>query len=268
MAAALLGVLIKVRKVEVPRVPEFIKLTSLMGLLAFSIPFALVYWGQQHIETGLASILFATFPLWVAMFSNISLPNEPVGVVKWIGSLSGFVGIYFIFESDFALQGEMVIAGMGAIVLSAFIQAFITVKIKKHGQLFPAMSLSFVAMLIGGLTMLMFSVLVEDYSTVRFDDKAIFSTIYLAFFGSVVTFVTYFWLLKRVEAVLLSLTAFITPIVAVITGALVLAERLPGQIFLGSAFVLGGILLANLREVLAVLRKGKAFIIDQGQSLR
>jgi drug/metabolite transporter (DMT)-like permease len=73
--------------------------------------------------------------------------------------------------------------------------------------------------------------------------------LYLGVFGSVVTFVSYFWLLKRVEAVFLSLTAFITPIIAVILGVLVLGEQLSPRIFVGAAFVLGGIAVANFAEL-------------------
>lgn len=110
--------------------------------------------------------------------------------------------------------------------------------------------------------MTILSLLVEDYASVKIDRNAILSTLYLSLFGSVITFVTYFWLLKRVEAVLLSLTAFVTPIVAVITGAFVLSERLPTQIFAGSALVLSGILLANKHEIGKLLKRGRAFILD------
>lgn len=262
LASAVLGIIIKVRKVRLPVEPEFIRLTLLLGFMAFGIPFALVYWGQQHIETGLSSILFASFPLWVAVFSHFRLETEQVSITKWIGTISGFIGILIIFWSDFAFQSKFVILGMGAILLSAFLQAFVTVSTKKHGKEYPAMAFTFVGMLIGGICMMILSLLVEDFSTVRIDQNAIFSTLYLSLFGSVITFVTYFWLLKRVEAVLLSMTAFVTPILAVITGAFVLSERLPAEIFAGSALVLSGILIANIQEIRKLLERGRAFIQD------
>jgi len=262
LAALVLGTLVRLRNVPFPRDRRFLRLIIPLGLFSFSVPFALVYWGQQYIESGLASILFATFPLWVAVFSHFFLPAEHVNLMKWVGSGLGFIGIYVIFASEITIQGEYVFLGMGAIVLSAFLQAFMTVATKKYGQDYPAMVIAFSGMMIGGVTMGIFSLLVEDYSGARFDEKAILSTLYLALFGSVMTFATYYWLLKRVEAVLLSLIAFVTPIIAIISGAVLLAERLPPEIFAGSSLVLLGILSANSREALNVLRRGKAILLD------
>jgi len=262
LAAFVLGLILRIRKITIPLNAKFFQLMIPLGIFSFSVPFALVYWGQQYIETGLASVLFATFPLWVAVFSRFFLPSEHVSLMKWIGSGLGFLGICVMFASDITVQGEYVVLGMGAIVLSAFLQAFMTVATKKFGQEYPAMIIAFSGMLIGGITMGIFSLIIEEYGAVRFDEKAIFSTLYLAIFGSVMTFATYYWLLKRVEAVLLSLTAFITPIIAVLVGAVLLAERLPPEIFGGSALVLLGILLANLREALGVLRRGRAFLFE------
>jgi drug/metabolite transporter (DMT)-like permease len=72
--------------------------------------------------------------------------------------------------------------------------------------------------------------------------------------GTVLAFVTYFWLLKRIDAVYLSLTAFINPIVAVVLGALVLGEKLGTTVFLGAFLVLSGILLANWKGLYAKLQ--------------
>jgi drug/metabolite transporter (DMT)-like permease len=77
------------------------------------------------------------------------------------------------------------------------------------------------------------------------------SILYLAVFGSVVAFVTYYWLLKRVQAVYLSLSSFINPIIAVLLGAAVLGESLPRFVFVGAALVLGGILVTNWRALAA-----------------
>ncbi len=90
----------------------------------------------------------------------------------------------------------------------------------------------------------------------------ILSLVYLALFGSVITFVTYFWLLKHVEVVLLSLTAFVTPIIAVVAGVIVFQESFTLQMLGGSVLVLAGIVVANSTDLVVLIKRGRAVLWD------
>ncbi len=255
VAAVVLAVLLRVRRIRLGRDRTFWMLGLMLGLLAFSVPFALVYWGQQHISSGLASILFATFPLCVAGISHFYLTDEKLTFAKVLGLIVGFAGIVAIFSEDLSIRGDLALWGMGAVVLSALLQAMSMVGMKKHAGPYSSFGTVFVGTLIGGILLGIASPLVEDYSTVRFDTPGIISILYLAIFGSVGTFVTYFWLLKHIETVLLSLTAFITPILAVLLGMILLNESFSVQTALGSTMVLAGILVINIREVSELIRR-------------
>lgn len=258
IAAAVIALLMRIRGIRLENDRTFWNLGVMLGLLAFSIPFALVYWGQQHISSGLASILFATFPLCVAGISHFYLENEKLTITKVIGLIVGFGGIIVIFSGDLTIRTDLALLGMGAVVLSALLQAISMLGMKKHAGPYNPMGTVFVGMLIGGLLLGIASPLVEDYSRLRYDVPAIASVLYLALFGSVVTFVTYFWLLKHVEAVLLSLTAFITPILAVLLGIVLLDEEFSIQTAVGASMVLGGILVINVREVRRLLDRRRS----------
>ncbi len=255
----LLGI-IEFRKIQFARDQVFWRLGLLMGLSSFGIPLALVYWGTQFIPTGLASILFATHPFAVALFSYFILPKERLNRAKLGGIILGFVGVYVIFASEFSFQSTFGVEGMIAIILSSALQAFTLVTVKKYGGPYNTMSLNYVGMVIGGVLLAGVSLLVENHAGLVFNEGAVFSLIYLALFGSVVTFVTYFWLLKHVEVVLLSLTAFVTPIIAVIAGVVVFQESFTVQMMIGSALVLVGIIIANSNDLVAVVRRGKAVL--------
>ncbi|MEP0821227.1 MAG: EamA family transporter [Ignavibacterium sp.] len=257
----LLG-LIELRRIQFAKDEMFWKLGILMGFSSFAIPLALVYWGTQFIPTGLASILFATYPFAVALCSYFILPNERLTKPTLAGILLGFVGIYVIFASEFSFQSSLGIEGMIAIILSSVLQAFALVTVKKYGGPYNTMSLNYVGMVIGGVLLAIMSFATENHEGIVFNQEAILSLVYLALFGSVVTFVTYFWLLKHVAAVLLSLTAFVTPIIAVVAGVIVFGEKLTVQIFIGSALVLGGIVVANSADLIAVLKRGRAFLLE------
>lgn len=255
VAAAVLYGIIKARKIEIPWDAERAKFFLIVSLTSFSFPFALVYWGEQHVSSGLTSILFAVFPFCVAIMSVLMLPKERLTAAKTSGITLGFAGIVVIFSNDIRFGTETIqLFGMAAIVLSAFIQAFSAVFIKKNGHDVSPFVVSFVPMAFAGMFLTLAGVAAEDLSGIQFTPTAIFSILFLAVFGSVTTFVSYFWLLKRVQVVLLSLTSFVTPIIAVILGVIILNENVSSQLFVGSSLVLLGILAANSADVRAFLR--------------
>lgn len=262
LASAILYAMMLVRKESLPRGKMFRGLALFMGFAGFGVPYALVYWGQHLIPSALASILFATYPFFVGIFSYAFLPNEKMNAFKIFAVILGFSGVYLIFSSELAIDVHIAVGGMAAIVISAFIQAISLVCLKKYGETFSPISLNFLSMSIGAVLLLVASVVVEDYSTVSFTHQAVLSILFLAAFGNVVAFVSYFWLVKHVETVLLSMTSFVTPIIAVALGALVLNETLSPRIFSGATLVLCGILAANGKDLANMLARKKALLWD------
>ncbi len=262
LASGILYGLMIVRKEELPRGKTFRHLVIVMGLLAFSIPYALVYWGQNLIPSALSSILFASYPFFVAVFSHLLLPNEKMNGLKLVGVILGFIGVYVIFSSQLVFNTSVAIGGMAAIVLSGIIQAYSLIYLKQKGEAFSPISINFVSMSIGALLLLAGSVATEKYADVSFTNEAVVSIVFLAVFGNVVAFVSYFWLVKHVETVFLSMTSFVTPIIAVILGAVVLGETLSHQIFSGATLVLCGILAANGKDLARLFANGKALLWD------
>ncbi|MFA4922716.1 MAG: EamA family transporter [Ignavibacteriaceae bacterium] len=249
IAAIVIYIVMRIRSISIQRDKISMRLYYFMGVFSFILPFGLVYWGEQFIPSGLASVLFAVYPFFVALFTRIFIPEEKIGVIKIIGMIFGFSGIVIIFSQNILTIGMNYFLGMLAVLLSGFLQSTIAVSIKKYGQHLHALSMNLIPMAIAGAGMLLLGVLFENTSTLKFDTKAIASVFYLGIIGSVVTFTAYYWLLKRINIILLSLTAFITPIIALLIGWIFLDETLmPNQIF-GSAFVLTGLLVANLSSL-------------------
>jgi drug/metabolite transporter (DMT)-like permease len=249
IAAIVIYIIMQIRSISIQRDKISMRLYYFMGVFSFILPFGLVYWGEQFIPSGLAAVLFAVYPFFVALFTRIFIPEEKIGLIKIIGMIFGFSGIVIIFSQNIFTIGMDYFLGMLAVLVSGLLQSTIAVSIKKYGQHLHALSMNLIPMAIAGVGMLLLGVLFEDTSTLKFDTKAIASVFYLGIIGSVVTFTAYYWLLKRINIILLSLTAFITPIIALLIGWIFLDETLmPNQIF-GSFFVLTGLLIANLSSL-------------------
>lgn len=215
------------------------------GMLSSAIPFGLVYWGQGQISSGMSAILFATFPFFVAIAARLRIPGDRLTTPTVVGILLGFAGVVSIFWSR--IGGEQATPwGMAAVVVSAALQAYALITIRlKAAHLHPA-TLTFGNMVVGAIALTVVSLLVEDPSTAVVDVRAIVSVLYLAAFGTVVTFVTYYWLVKHMHPVVLAVSSFITPVIAVQLGAVVLGERLGSEVLAGASLVLCGVLAANL----------------------
>ncbi len=247
--------LMRIRGVSLQWDKTAVTLYLIMGFFSFVIPFGLVYWAEQFVPSGMASVLFAVFPFFVAIFSFIFIPSEKIDLFKIAGIILGFSGIVIIFSDAFTGNVTSYLLGMMAIVLSAIMQAGIAVTIKKLGKQLNPLSMNLVPMAIAGISMLFIGWMIEDLSTIRFDAAAVLSIFYLAFFGSVITFTSYYWLLKKINIVILSFIAFITPIIALILGFVFYNEELSTRHFVGSAFVLVGILAANISNMIRYRRE-------------
>ncbi len=250
LAALVLAAILRFRGERLAVTRDTFRVFLVLGVSSFSLPFVLVYWGEQYVSSGLASILFATYPFVVATFSHLFLPGERLNAFKVAGTLLGFAGIIVIFWTDLS-TGSSGFPGMLAIVLSTVLQGLSLVVVKRTANHIPPVQLTLGGMLVSIVILWAMAFGLEDASTLRFDAAGVGSILYLGTFGSVLTFVAYYWLLKRVEALFLSLTALITPILAVVLGAIFLDEILGSRVYAGASMVLLGILVANGQEFLA-----------------
>lgn len=246
IASIAIFIIMRLKGITLQKDKLSVKLYLQMGFLSFVIPFGLVYWAEQFVPSGLASVLFGVYPFFVAIFSYFMIPNEKIGIGKTVGMILGFLGIIIIFSDSFSFTLSDYLLGMCAVMLSGIMQAYIAVTLKKYGKHLNPLSMNFIPMLIAGITGTLIGLFAEDFSKVSIEENGILAVLYLAIFGSVVTFTSFYWLMKRINVVILSLIAFITPIVALLLGWIFYNEVFTTHHLVGSALVLIGLLIANL----------------------
>ena len=248
-AASIVFLMFKSKGLALQKDPLSIKLYIFLGFFSYLIPFGLVYWAEQYIPSGLTSILFAVLPFGVIVFSKILMKDSVISLNQIIGVVLGFIGIVVIFSETLAMEFSGYILGMSAALFAALIQAYVAVVIKKHGKHLNIMTMNFIPLLMTGVLMTLAGIIFENHSGWNFDLKAIGSILYLAVFGTVIAFSVYYWLIKKMNLVILSLNSFISPIIAVILGWMILSEKLSWQTLAGSILVLIGVLFANLQRL-------------------
>jgi len=224
-------------------------LWTAQGLLTFGVSYGLVYWGEQWVPTGLTAVLFATFPLWVAVLAHFALPGERMRPVGVLGLLLALGGVALLFAQDLeALGGPRVAAASTVLLLAPLSSAIAQIVVKRWGRDVHPVTLNAGSMLLASGVMGTLALLFERHRAVRFDAASVGSLLYLAILGTCVTFSLYFWLLRHMTATGLSLTAYAIPVVAVVVGAVVFDEPVTLPLLLGGLLVVAGTALAAVRR--------------------
>jgi len=213
--------------------------------LNFCIPYGVVHWGEQWVPSGLAAVLFATYPLMLALMAHVILPAERLRGGGLVGILVGFAGVAVIFSEDLASLGGPGVALAAAVILAAPLTSSVTsVVIKRWGQGVHPFSLTAVPMGLTAGVMGAVSIAAEPVSAIPVNATTVGTLIYLGIFGSALTFTLYFWMLSHMPATRLSLMTYIIPVVAVLVGTLFLDEPFTPRILAGSLLVLAGVAVA------------------------
>jgi drug/metabolite transporter (DMT)-like permease len=213
-------------------------------VFGFCISYGVVYWAEQWIPSGLASVLFSTFPFFVAVLAHFWLENEPLRLRQLVGIAVGSAGVATIFSDDLALAGEQSLIAAIVFLGSPVAAAVSHVLVKKWGRGMHPLNLVGVPMVATGSCMGLLALFVEADRSFTFDAVAVGAIFYLALPGSAVTFTLYYWLLERMPATRLSFITYGIPVVAVAAGALLFAEPITVKTVTGAALVLAGVGLA------------------------
>jgi len=216
------------------------------GLLMFFGSYATVYYVEQYINAALAAILFASFPFFVAVGAHFYLDNERLTPVKTLGLVIGFSGVIVVFGGGTTAPATSRWWAPALMLSSPIASAIVSIVIKKHLTRHDPFVLNFIQMSLGTLVLLPVAALVEDIGDFHWTQSAVGALLFLSLFGSVFTFVTYYYLLRIMEASRLSLIAFVTPIVATLLGWIVLDEKLTPATLVGATLVLAGIWIVNV----------------------
>jgi drug/metabolite transporter (DMT)-like permease len=232
------GILLAVafaRGLPLGRTPLERRLWWVNGVATFLVPYSVIYWAEQWVPSGLSSVLFSTFPLWVVLIGLWLLPEERAGWIRLAGVALGFLGVAVLFSEDFTRLGGLGVRLPAAVlVLGAAVSAGGSVAMRRWaGEISPMLGTG-VATGLGAFWL-------ERDRTWSFGPAAAAATAYLAVAGSAVTFTIYFWLLKRRTAMTASLVSYTAPVVAVAVGTLVFDEPFTARGALGTALVLGGV---------------------------
>jgi drug/metabolite transporter (DMT)-like permease len=222
------------------------KLAAILALFPFALAYGLVYWGEQHIPSGLAAVLFGVLPLYTAVLSAVFLPDAPLRGRLIAGVLVAIGGLALAFaESAEAGDAELALVGAAALAVSPLGASVGNVSLKLRAGDLDAVTLNGWGMLGGGLLLLASSAIGESWGEAAWSANALGSIAYLALIGSAVPFVVLTVLLRHITAQAMSFLAMVLPFGALIFGATLYSEAITLRAVGGAALVAVGLLIAQ-----------------------
>ena len=241
----ILAAVVALAREPLPREPRMYGHLLVMAVINIVLPFFLITWAEQSVESSLASILNGTVPLFVIVIAALFLHDEPITVNRVVGLLIGFVGVVILTSRGLGSIGQSNLAGELALIGSAISYAVGNVYARRNVQglrpMIPAVFQVGFALVI--TTVLAFTF--ERPLELRLNTEAIVAVVWLGIMGSAFAYLAYFRLLKRWGATRTSMIAYLLPVFGIVLGFVVLAEPIDGRLLLGTALVIGGVALVN-----------------------
>ncbi len=239
--------LVRARRIPLPKKRSDWVLTVVTGLLGFTAGYGLVFWGEEHIPAGLTAILFTTYPLFGQVFAHFLVKDEPFTLRRLAGVLLGIVGVVVIFGDQLALGAHGGALGSLSVVAAAACAALSSVLVKARGGHLDPAFLTLGQMVAGTGPLLLVGVLVEGNPlSLHWTPMALVSLAYLAFVGSSLAFVLWYWLIRMIKVTTAQMLPFVNTLVAVALGAVVLDEKPGWRALVGGAAILLGLAVAML----------------------
>ena len=218
-----------------------------LGLMNIVIPWILISWAGQHIDSGLSSILNSTMPLFTIMISPFFVSDDRFTLAKAAGLLTGFAGVVILLYPNIGSEWNDHLAGQAAVLMAALCYGASTVFARKKAQGLPPQTQAFLQFFTSTMMIWVFTLATERPPMFPQLPITWLALLWLGLLGSALAYIFYFDLLPRIGPTRMSMVTYIIPLVGVLLGIIFLGERFHWGAVIGALLILSGISIVNFR---------------------
>jgi drug/metabolite transporter (DMT)-like permease len=222
---------------------------AIVGALFFLVGHGTLHWAEQHVASGLAALLIATEPMFILVLAWAS-GQQKISRLSALGLAVGAVGVAILTGAE-VTKGDSTLLGLMAVLLGSLSWAAGVVISPKLKLPSDAIARTAVPLVCGAVMLLATAGISGEFHGLHWSAislKSILGLAYLIFFGSIVAFTAYTWLLQRCPPALVATHTYANPVVAVLLGWLLASEPLTMRVVFASAAILGAIVLIRRGE--------------------
>lgn len=220
----------------------------ILAITNISIPWALISWGEQFIDSGIASILNSAMPLFTIIIAPLMIKEERITLPKAAGLVTGFIGVIILMMPSIKSGWSDNLLGQAACLIATAFYAFAAVfGRKKSGGLPPQMQ-AFLQLSIGSAVIWIMAFSIDGIPAMPTKAITWVALLWLGLLGSCLAYIFYFSLLHKIGPTRISMVTYIPPLVGVLLGVIFLGETFYWQSIMGALLILSGIFIVNQRE--------------------
>lgn len=222
---------------------------AVIGVINVAIPFVLIVWaesGPDGLDSGIASILNSTVPLFSILIAGGVLHMERITGGAVIGLLVGFAGVVLLFSRN-GIDGMGSLLPQIAMVAAALCYAVGTIYARRNLRGIRPVALALGQLLLADIVVFIMVFIFDDFSAQAFTVQAIASLLWLGLLGSCLAYILYFYVLEAWGATRTTLVTYVVPVVGVAAGVLFLQEQVDWRMFVGGFLILSGVAAVNWR---------------------
>ena len=222
-----------------------------MSIINVVVPFTLITFAEQSVDSAIAAILNGAVPLIVIVLAAIAFHDEPITLNRLVGVIVGYVGVIVLVAPGLtsgstegsSVAGELALIGSTVAYAIGAVYSRRTLKSRGLRSVVPAVFQVGFALVV--ITVLAFGF--ERPLEVSWNGDAILAVVWLGLLGSGLAYLVNFRLLARIGATGTSQLAYLLPVVGIVSGAVMLGEQIDAIVVAGTSLVLGGVALVNSR---------------------
>jgi drug/metabolite transporter (DMT)-like permease len=235
------------RKASWPRDWKTWRIFAILGPTSLAIPVFLISWGEQSIDSAVASILNATVPLFTIVIAHYWLHDDRMTVQKVLGLLIGFVGVVVLLSEDLGTKAHSSALGQAAVILAAVFYAWSAVYARKATAHVDTLVRGASPVIMAAVFMWLIGPLAERPFEVPSLPITWVATLWLGVLGTGLAFIMFYYLLHEIGPTRTSLVTYLFPLGGVLLGVLLLDEHLSWQLVVGSVLILASLAVVNWR---------------------
>jgi len=228
-------------------IKPYLGVFGVIGLVNVVIPFVLISWGEQYIESGLASILNSTVPLFTIIIAPLFLPDDKFSLQRLAGLVAGFAGVLVLFLPELSAGVHLSLLGQACMLGATFAYAVGGVYARAKTRGMAPQVQAFMQFVSATLIIWVVMLLVERPLKFPRLPMTWVGLLWLGLLGSCIAYLLYYSLLHSVGPTRTLLVTYLTPLVGVLLGTVFLGERVQWLSVIGGLLIISGVVIVNLK---------------------
>lgn len=218
---------------------------AILGVTSVALPFVLISWGEQTIDSAVASILNATTPLFTIVIAHALLHDDRLTGQKILGVLTGFGGVVVLLSKDLLPGAQNSILGQLAVIVASFFYAASSVYARKKTEHVPGLVRGAAPLVTASLAMGLVIPIAEHPLRLPSLPLTWVALLWLGILGSGLALVLWYYLLHAIGPTRTTLVSYIFPMGGVVLGVIFLKEQLSWQLFMGVLLIIVSVIVVN-----------------------